>query len=583
MKKLFAVLICVAMLAMLFAGCELTQTGAQNGSQTTDQSGTNDTAAQQSGDSGESSEAMFASGDEKDVSSETPNATITLCGTEGTISDETRGSSGSTVTITSKGVYLVTGSSTDVTIRIADEQESGNIYLILDNVSMTNSVSACIYVESADKVILQCVGSSSLSCTASSNADGIDGAIYAKDDLTINGSGSLSVTSTQHGIVCKDDLKMTGASITVTASSIGLQAGDSVRIADSAVSVTSGHDGIQIENSDGSSFFYMESGTLSVAAGYDAIDVDTSGSSFSGSLTLCGGTISLTAGGGAGNSKDSSISQKGLACEGNISISGCTLTVSSADDAVHSNGSITVSSGTVTVSSSDDGITATDTLSIQGGTITVEKSYEGLEAETVDISSGTISVCAGDDGVNAAGGSDTGANDWNPWGSGSSSGTLTISGGTLYVNAGGDGLDSNGSIYITGGFTIIEGPTDNGNGALDKGDSNACVASITGGTVLALGTTGMAVNFDTGTQCSALVTLSGSAGTTVTVDDGSGFSFTASKSFQCAVYSSPYLQKGSSYTITADSSSAVMDFSSSLYYSTVGGMGGFGGMGPGRR
>ena len=121
------------------------------------------------------------------------------------------------------------------------------------------------------------------------------------------------------------------------------------------------------------------------------------------------------------------------------------------------------------------------------------------------------------------------------------------------------------------------------NGALDKGDGSGCVASITGGTVLAIGSTDMAVNFGAGTQCSGLVSLSGSSGTKIAVEDGSGFTFTATKSFGCVVYSSPKMSKGNSYTITAGSSSATMDFSSSLYYSNVSGMGGPGGMpgGPG--
>ncbi|MBQ3817527.1 MAG: hypothetical protein II802_04595, partial [Clostridia bacterium] len=80
-------------------------------------------------------------------------------------------------------------------------------------------------------------------------------------------------------------------------------------------------------------------------------------------------------------------------------------------------------------------------------------------------------------------------------------------------------------------------------------------------------------------QCSALVSLSGSAGDTITVNDGSGFSFTATKAFTSVVYSSSSLSSGNSYTITAGSASANIDFSSSSYYSNVSGMGGgMGGM-----
>lgn len=575
MRKWTAILLCAALAALCFSGCGSSQSTGQNTAQT-------DAAAQTAAVSTADTDGeLFSDGDLKDVSGQTPDATVTLCGGEGTISDTTRGSSGSTVTITSKGVYRVTGSSENVCIVINDEQESGNVCLVLDNVRMENDGGACIYVAAADKVVLQCVGENSIICTAASASDGIDGVIYAKDDLTINGSGSLTVTSAQYGVVCKDDLKLTGGTLTVEAASIGIQANDSLRIADAAVKVEAGHDGVQVENGDGDSWFYMSGGTLTVSAGYDAIDVGSSGGKSACSLTVAGGTLTLTAGGGSGNSKNSSVSQKGLKCEGDILLTGGTLTVSAADDAIHAEGSVSLTDGALTLSSSDDGVHADDALSISGGTLTVEKSYEGLEAETVQISGGEISVFASDDGVNAAGGSDTGSTEAGPWSQGSGSGTLSISGGRLYVNAEGDGLDSNGSISISGGLTIVEGPTNGGNGALDKGDTAACTASITGGTVLALGSTGMAINFDSGSQCSALVAISASAGDTVTVDDGSGFTFTASKSFQCAVYSSPSLQQGSSYTISAGGSTATMDFGSSQFYSTVAGMGP--GMGPGGR
>ena len=89
----------------------------------------------------------------------------------------------------------------------------------------------------------------------------------------------------------------------------------------------------------------------------------------------------------------------------------------------------------------------------------------------------------------------------------------------------------------------------------------------------------MAINFGDGTQCSALVALYGEAGDTITVDDASGFSFTATKSFSSVVYSSPSMTQGNSYTITVGSSSATADFSSSLYYSNVASRGGAGGPG----
>ena len=523
------------------------------------------------------SSEQFSDSDFKDVSEETPNATITLSGETASLSDSTRGSDGTTVTITSKGIYRVSGSSEGVQIVVDDSTKSGNIYLVLDNVSMTNS-DACILVKNADKVILQLVGDSELN---SSNPD--TACVYAKDDLTINGGGSLTVSSGKHGIVCKNDLKLTQGTITVLAAGIGLKAMDSVRLGGASVGVVSGHDGVQIDSEDGSGWFYMDEGGLLISAGYDGIDVGSSAAdSYPGYLMRAGGTVEITAGGGSDNAKGSN-SQKALKCDGSIYVTAGTLTASGADDALHAGGDVAITGGAVSLSSSDDGIHAGGSLSISDGTITVSKSYEGLEAETVSISGGEVAVYASDDGVNAAGGSDSASTEVGPWAQGSGSGEIRISGGQLYVNAGGDGLDSNGSIYISGGYTIVEGPTAAGNGALDKGDGNGNVCSVTGGTLLALGTSDMAINFDAGTQCSALVSLSGKAGDEITVDDGSGFSFTASKAFSCLVYTNPKLQQGSSYTIHSGDSNATADFSTGLYYSDLptmgGGPGGKGGLG----
>lgn len=560
-KKLLSALLALCLLVSLPAcgsSKAQTQTDSQ-GAGTSSASGSS--GYQTSGTVVEEVSALsdaFADGDYKDVSGETPDATITLSGSAGTLSDTTRGSSGSEVTITSKGIYRVTGSSDGVAIVINDSTESGNVYLVLDGVTMTNT-DACIRVEACDKLVIQCVGDNSLTSTGLTGEE--DGVIFARDDVTINGSGSLTVTSAVHGIVGKDDVKITGARVTIEADSIGIQANESVRIGGGTLSITSGHDGVQVENDALDGYFYLESGSVTIRAGYDGVDA-------AGAVTLAGGSLEITA--GTDSSQSGSTSQKGVKAGGDICVGAAELTVTSTDDALHSAATVSVTDGTLTLSSGDDGIHADSVLSISGGSVTVTQSYEGLEAYEVNVSGGQISVTASDDGVNAAGGSDSSSSEKGPWGS--ASGTLTISGGTLYVNAQGDGLDSNGSLYVTGGTVIVEGPTNGGNGALDKGDGSGCVASITGGTVLAIGTADMAVNFDSGTQCSALVSLSGSAGTAITVSDG--FRFTATKSFACVVYSSPALQQGSSCTITAGGSSATADFTSGLYYSNVSGMGG---------
>ncbi len=554
MKKLLVLLVALSLLITVLAGCG---GGADAGNAT---GGEVVTVAPVT-----AAADTYADGDYKDVTGETPNAEITLSGSTGTLSDTTRGASGSTVTITSKGIYRVTGSSENVQITVNDSTKSGNVYLVLEDVAMTNAGAPCILVEDADKVILQVVGDCALTASDSE-------AVKAKDDLTVNGSGSLTVTGDDDGISCNNDLRITGAALTVNAGKIGLSAGDSVSIGGGTVTVTAGHDGVQLRNDTGDSVFNLTDGTLTISAGYDGIDVGTDAATFTGSLNLTGGKATVTAGGGSANGKTET-SQKGLKCDGAVNIGDVALTVDAADDAISAGADVNITAGVSTLSSSDDGIHADATLNVAGGTLTVAKAYEGLEAETVNLTGGSVSVTSSDDGVNAAGGSDSTSTEAGPWG-GSATGTLNVTGGTVYVNAGGDGLDSNGSLYVTGGTVIVEGPTDSGNGALDAGDGPDCVCSVTGGTVLALGSSGMAVNFNAGSQPSALVAVSVSAGDVITVDDGSGFTFTATKSFSTAVYSSPSLQQGKTYTLTVGNTDVTLDFSSGLYYSTAQTMGG---------
>lgn len=556
-RKAAVIFLALVLTAFSLTGCGDTSVSSTAGTQSSLSQSQTESIANTVSDGGSE---YFADGDFRDVETEDANATITLSGDEGTLSDTTRGSSGSEVTITSKGIYIISGTSENVTITVNDSKKSGNIYLILDGVSMTNSEKPCIYVEQSEKVIIVCRDSdNTLKYTASSNSDGLNGAVYSEDDLTVLGSGSLTIESSLHGIVCKDDFKQTGSDLSITASSAGIKAGDSARIGGGTLDITSEHDGIQVQNKKGDSFFYMNDGTVTINAGYDGVDIGTSEEvTFTGKTMLYRGTLNITSGGGSDNSKDSETSQKGIKCDGDILINGTQLNVSGADDSINSKGSVVITDGTLELSTSDDGITAKGTVTIDGGDISVAKSYEAIEAADLIINGGTLNTYSSDDGLNANGDETS-----------ESSGAVTINGGSIYVNSSGDGIDSNGSIYVTGGTLIVEGPTNEGNGALDKGDGSDCVASITGGTVLAVGSAGMAVNFDSGSQCSVLAALAGSEGTVITVDDGSDFSFTTTKSFDCVVYSSPDLKQGSKYNITAGSGKAEVDLSSSMYYSNV--------------
>ncbi|MCM1299005.1 MAG: carbohydrate-binding domain-containing protein [Firmicutes bacterium] len=270
--------------------------------------------------------------------------------------------------------------------------------------------------------------------------------------------------------------------------------------------------------------------------GADMLDLADSGEFNKSSFSLTAASSSQT---------DSSVSQKAFKCGGLLTVSGGTINVSSADDCLHSAGQITISSGTLNLASGDDGIHSDSSVVISGGTLNISKSYEGIEGLTVDIMGGSVNVTASDDGINGAGGSDTG--DENRWGRNEFAAQegvyVRISGGEVVVNASGDGIDSNGDFYVTGGSTVVYGPTNNGNGALDYNGK----ATVSGGTFIAFGSSGMAQGFDSSSeQYSFLLNLSSSvkSGETVKITDGDGnviFEGSAQKNWNSIVFTSEAL------------------------------------------
>ena len=430
-------------------------------------------------------------------------------------------------TITESGVYVFSGTLKDGMI-LVDAGEDDKVQIVLDGASVTNSDGPAIYAVEADKVFITAAeGTQNSLSDGNSYADDSfgntpDGCIFSKCDLTINGSGTLTIDGNyKFGIVGKDDVVIADVTLSVTAESDGISGKDSVSISSGTITIIAGGDGISSVNDD---------------------DAEK------GAVQIDGGTIVIKSGGSSADS------QKGIKAQYSVTINGGNITIDAEDDAVHSGEVLTVTGGTLTLATGDDGMHCDNALVISGGEITVTESYEGIEAGTITVSGGTIDVTASDDGFNAAGGSDDSASGNDRWGADSfasdSSKQIIISGGTIHVNASGDGLDSNGSLTVTGGYTYISGPTNSANGALD-----ASPATISGGVVIAAGSSGMAVTFDSSSdQCSLMYTYQStqSAGTLITLTDENGnvvASFAPDKEYQNVVVSSPEMTSGSTYTL----------------------------------
>ena len=617
MKKILSILLALTLILGVLAGCsnEFPSNGTESGSNssiegTTGNSDENSTPAPADVDFSQTDGDMFTERDSKSEYDAGKAVTIQLSGTTATASSDSVQINRSTVVIKEEATYVISGSLNGMVV--VDAPDTAKLQLVLNGVDITSETSAALYILEADKVFVTLADG-----TANTLANGgsfvaiddnnINGALFSRQDLTLNGSGSLTVTSPAgHGIVCKDDLVITGGTYAVSSASHGLDVNDSVRIADANITIDAGKDAIHCENSDDAAkgFIYISGGTINAEAEGDGIAA-------SGYMQIADGTIDLLVGGGSengskahsdnfggfmggghggmggrpggmgpGNSQttgteENSTSMKGLKAANSMLISGGNITVNSADDAIHSDVSLTINGGTFTLASGDDAIHAEETLTVTAGKIDISESYEGLEALHIDVQGSDIKLTASDDGLNAAGGTDqsgtTGGRDGmfggRPGGggfggmSGNSNGSIKISGGTLYINSSGDGLDANGTLEITGGHTTVVGPTRGDTATLDYDTSGI----ITGGTFIGTGASGMAQTFsDSGQGVVAVSVGNQTAGTQIVLKDKDGntvLEHIPELNYAVVILSSPDLVKGEAYTITVGSQSGEFEAS----------------------
>ena len=537
--------------------------------------------------------------------------TVITLGEQTAVSGEGVVTEGSNVIITRAGTYLLSGTLDGGQI-IVDTEDEEKVTMILNGVSLTCSDGPAIYVKSAPKkvVFFTTEGSVNLFSDGSdyivSDEEQAEGevypnaCIYSCDDLELSGSGELYIQgNADKGINTKDDLKIKGGLITVISAGVGIRANDSLTVSGGTVTVEAGSDGIKTANTEtaGKGFLTVEGGSLFITAKGDGLSAATD-------LTVKGGNLVLTttdtdgvvleefegnpvssSGGGFGGmggggrpggpggmmgesaADKASISAKGLKAAGVLTVSGGRITVVTQDDGLHSDGDVVISDGTLHIRAADDGVHAERELTISGGVLTVAQSYEGLEALHINILGGTNRIMASDDGANATDGSGGGMMGGRPggmggfWGGSSSSGTtssgetpvLTFAGGYTVFDAAGDGIDSNGHIVMTGGTVLVYGPTNNGNGPIDFGDGSYGM-TISGGTFLAVGSSGMAESAENAGQAVLAAYWRGglSAGETIGITDKDGqviAAFELPKAISSIVFSSSRLVAGETYTV----------------------------------
>ena len=395
---------------------------------------------------------------------------------------------GTDVSITAAGTYVFSGDCDNGSITV--KKGVTGVTIVLNGLTLTNDDNAAITLnKTAEASLIAAAGTTNtVADTEGSNDENAAVKVKSGAALAIGGTGALTVDgNAKNGIKGAADAVITVAEVklNINAADDGLSCDDELNITGGTLSITAGGDAVKAspdtgdtENPDTTSLgnVTISGGTLTLSAAADGIQAD-------GDLTISGGTFHVkTNGGHTTTLTDDSASCKGFKAGKTLTVTGGTLTVDSADDALHAGTDVTISGGTLTLATGDDGVHADNDLVIgtKGASststprINITASYEGLEGTTVTVYSGDLDVVASDDGVNAAN---------STLGERSDKYAINIAGGDLYIDAGSDGLDSNNDISMTGGKVEVYGADAMMDAAIDYDGT----FTLSGGTLFGAG------------------------------------------------------------------------------------------------
>lgn len=393
---------------------------------------------------------------------------------------------GTDVSITAAGTYVFSGDCDNGSITV--KKGVTGVTIVLNGLTLTNDDSAAITLnKTAEASLIAAAGTTNTVADTEGSSDE-NAAVKVKSGaaLAISGTGTLTVDgNAKNGIKGAADAVITVAEVklNINAANDGLSCDDELNITGGTLSITAGGDAVKASPDTGENPDTTSLGNVTISGGTLALNATENGIQADGDLTISGGTFHVKTNGGHTTAlTDDSASCKGFKAGKTLTVTGGTLTVDSADDALHANTDVTISGGTLTLATGDDGVHADNDLVIgaKGSSstttpkISITASYEGLEGTTVTVYSGDIDVAASDDGVNAAN---------STLGERSDKYAINIAGGDLYIDAGSDGLDSNNDITITGGKVEVYGADAMMDAAIDYDGT----FTLSGGTLFGAG------------------------------------------------------------------------------------------------
>ena len=382
---------------------------------------------------------------------------------------------GTTATITSVGTYIISGTLNDGQIAVSSPN-AGTVKLVLNGAAISSSTSAAINImEATYASIVLADGTANTLSDASTyvyedaTIDEPSSCLFSDESMAISGTGSLSVYANYNdAIVSKDELIIYDGTINVTSVDDGIRGKDYLLIKGGDITLNTTGDALKSDNDEDTALGYItiDGGTLNITSGGDGISAETN-------VTVNAGDITVKSGGGYTATIADDLSAKAIKGLVSVAINGGTLSLNSADDALHSNDTITVTGGSVDIASADDAVHADLTANINGGTLNILDCYEGIEAANITITDGDIDITCDEDGITAdetvyitggdiwilaAGGySGSIADDYSAKGI-KGLVSIVIDGGVFTVNTADDSFHSNDTITINdGSFRIASG------------------------------------------------------------------------------------------------------------------------------
>lgn len=370
---------------------------------------------------------------------------------------------GKHITISKAGDFAINGVCEDGSITV-DCDQPGIVRIIMDNCSMTNQSGSALHIEKAEKVVVTAsFETSNLLADGTATDDKAGAAVYSKENLTFNGSGTMTIYGNRKdAVVCDKNLKFTSGTYNINGKDNGVVASQGITLKNGCYNLQSNGAGFKTTSTnDAEGYIGIETGSYSITSGGNALEAK-------GSIYYLNGSLALTT--GAGATLSDGIVAKGLKAGGNFEMYGGSAQIQSVDDAVYANGSVKIATGCLNASAGDDGIVAGENIEILGGSIVLSQCVEGFESNGVSLTGGFIDINATSDGINVCGGNDgsakeerVGINDFER----SGEGEVTISQTCINIKSDADAIDVVGSLTVESGAAYIRGGQAEGNNSID--------------------------------------------------------------------------------------------------------------------